>query len=132
MLEVDDSLTSSREGVFAAGDAVLGPASVIEAIAHGKEASIAIDKYLGGQGILQVERAPSEGPITPMDMLERLNKDRQHPPTQYIATEERGNSFSEVGRFYSGSYTIVYLRDRREIRSINAVDAGLEVPALKL
>jgi len=96
VLEVDDFLTTSREGIFAAGDAVLGPASVIEAIAQGKKAAISIDKYLGGPGVLQIEKAPPEGPITPLDMFERLNKERQHPAIQYISMEERGNSFSEV------------------------------------
>jgi NADPH-dependent glutamate synthase beta subunit-like oxidoreductase len=96
VLEVDDSLSTSREGVFAAGDAVLGPASVIEAIAQGKKSATSIDKYLGGPGILQIEMAPAEGSITPMDLLERLNKERQHPTTQYISMEERCSSFSEV------------------------------------
>ena len=36
-------------GVFAGGDVVTGPASVIEAIAAGRRAAIAIDRYLGGR-----------------------------------------------------------------------------------
>ena len=95
VLEVDDSLATSREGVFAAGDAVLGPASVIEAIAQGKKAAISVDKYLGGSGVLQIEKAPPESPISRMDLVERL-KERQHPNTLYISMEERNNSFSEV------------------------------------
>jgi len=35
-------------GVFAGGDAVSGPASVIEAVAHGHEAAISIDRFLSG------------------------------------------------------------------------------------
>ena len=41
---------TSREGVFAAGDAVSGTASVIKAIASGRAAATAIDRYLGGDG----------------------------------------------------------------------------------
>jgi NADPH-dependent glutamate synthase beta subunit-like oxidoreductase len=37
---------TSRPGVFAAGDAVLGPATVIEAVAQGNQAAIAVDAYL--------------------------------------------------------------------------------------
>ncbi|MGI6425075.1 MAG: NADH-quinone oxidoreductase subunit NuoF [Tepidanaerobacteraceae bacterium] len=48
-LKVDkDTLETSIPGIFAGGDCVLGPATVIEAISHGHKAAIAIDKYLGG------------------------------------------------------------------------------------
>jgi NADPH-dependent glutamate synthase beta subunit-like oxidoreductase/Pyruvate/2-oxoacid:ferredoxin oxidoreductase delta subunit len=47
-----DTLATDRKGVFAGGDAVSGPASVIEAIAAGRKATISIDKYLGGEGVI--------------------------------------------------------------------------------
>ncbi|MCY2928315.1 MAG: ferredoxin, partial [Planctomycetota bacterium] len=34
------------------GDAVRGPSTVIEAIAHGQQAAVAIDRHLGGAGVL--------------------------------------------------------------------------------
>jgi len=50
-LQIDTkTLAASREGVWAGGDAVTGPASVIEAIAAGRKAAVSIDKYLGGKG----------------------------------------------------------------------------------
>jgi len=42
------SMETSIEGVFAAGDAVSGPATVVEAIGGGKRAAGAIDRYLCG------------------------------------------------------------------------------------
>ncbi len=52
-LHVDPStMVTDRTGVFAGGDAVTGPASVIEAIAAGRKAAVSIDKYLGGAGII--------------------------------------------------------------------------------
>ncbi|MGD8447972.1 MAG: NAD(P)-binding protein [Desulfobacterales bacterium] len=42
------SMETSKEGVFAAGDSVTGPATVIEAIGGGKRAAEAIDRYLSG------------------------------------------------------------------------------------
>jgi len=42
------SMETSLAGVFAAGDAVLGPATVVEAIGGGKKAADAIDRYLAG------------------------------------------------------------------------------------
>ena len=49
---VPDILMTSREGVFAGGDAVTGPSVVIEAIAAGRKAAESIGKYLGGNGII--------------------------------------------------------------------------------
>jgi NADH-quinone oxidoreductase subunit F len=46
----NDTLATGIDGVFAGGDNVSGPASVIEAIAAGRRAAVAIDKYLGGKG----------------------------------------------------------------------------------
>ena len=42
------TMETDIEGVFAAGDAVTGPATVIEAIGGGKRAAMAIDRYLSG------------------------------------------------------------------------------------
>jgi formate dehydrogenase (NADP+) beta subunit len=52
-------LSTSREGVFAAGDAVSGTGSVIKAIASGRKAAAAVDKYLGGVGRLDRKLAPT-------------------------------------------------------------------------
>jgi len=41
---------SAEAGVFVAGDCATGPASVIKAIAAGREAAASIDQYLGGDG----------------------------------------------------------------------------------
>ena len=55
-----ESLATSVEGVFAGGDVVSGPASVIEAIAHGRRAAEAIDRHLGGDGDTSEILAPPE------------------------------------------------------------------------
>ncbi len=49
----EDSLLTSRSGVFAGGDAVLGPTSLIDAVAQGRKAAEAIDIYLGGDGDIE-------------------------------------------------------------------------------
>jgi NADH-quinone oxidoreductase subunit F len=43
---VGRTLETSRPGVFAAGDAVLGPATVIEAVEQGNKVALAVDEYL--------------------------------------------------------------------------------------
>jgi NADH-quinone oxidoreductase subunit F len=44
--DVTQSLQTSRPNIFAAGDAVLGPATVVEAIAQGNEVAAAVHSYL--------------------------------------------------------------------------------------
>ena len=51
-IEVTDSLATSRDGVFAGGDAVTGPASIVQAIAAGQKAAISINTYLGSRGTI--------------------------------------------------------------------------------
>ncbi|MCG0277912.1 MAG: FAD-dependent oxidoreductase [Thermanaeromonas sp.] len=48
------------EGLFAAGDVVTGPASIIEAIAQGREVARAVDRFLGGDGNIEEKLLPSE------------------------------------------------------------------------
>ena len=49
-------------GVFAGGDAVTGPASIIDAIAQGRVASAGIDRFLGGSGDLERFARPKPVP----------------------------------------------------------------------
>jgi NADH-quinone oxidoreductase subunit F len=44
-----DTLSTTRPGVFAGGDLVTGPNTVIDAIAAGKKAAVVIDRYLRGE-----------------------------------------------------------------------------------
>jgi formate dehydrogenase beta subunit len=63
LIEVDAfTNTTSREGVFAAGDAVNGTSSLIKAIASGRRAAIALDKYLGGSGDIDQQLVPLTEP----------------------------------------------------------------------
>jgi len=60
----DSDHRTSVEGVFAAGDAVTGTKSVIAAIEGGREASQAIDRFLGGDGDIS-EVLLDEDPVQP-------------------------------------------------------------------
>jgi formate dehydrogenase beta subunit len=70
------TLATSRQGVWAGGDAVTGPDSVIRAIAAGRTAAASIDKFLGGNGNIE-EELTSERKIglcaglTPADFVPR-------------------------------------------------------------
>lgn len=58
-----ETMATSVPGIFAGGDCVSGPDTVITAIADGKKAAAAIDRYLGGDGMvtepLTIERRVS-------------------------------------------------------------------------
>ena len=49
LLIVDDNNMTTREGVFAAGDVVTGPLTVVHAVAEAKKAAEAMDLYIQGK-----------------------------------------------------------------------------------
>ncbi|MFH1650943.1 MAG: FAD-dependent oxidoreductase [Chloroflexota bacterium] len=57
-IQADRVTFMARPGVWAGGDAVSGPDSVIRAIAAGRKAAGEIDKYLGGSGDIDEELTP--------------------------------------------------------------------------
>src|SRR3989339_289649 len=93
-----EALNTAMDKVFAAGDAVTGPASVIEAIAQGKQAARSIDKKLSG-----LDRCEELAQLTKYEfsMEEPKNTDkmtREHPVE--IPVAQRKNSFAEVVMCY--------------------------------
>ena len=63
LIELDEyTFDTSREGVFAAGDAVYGTSSVIKAIASGRKGAIAVDRFLDGNGDIDEKLAPDSEP----------------------------------------------------------------------
>lgn len=88
-----DTLATTREGVFAGGDAVTGPAIVIEAIAAGRQAAISIDKYLGGSGVIDEALAPPEE----LEALPEIEEGEKHRiPIPTLSLSERLGNFAEV------------------------------------
>ena len=56
----DETSTTDVPDLYAAGDAVSGPSSVIDAIASGRKAADAIDRMLGGGGIEFIDTTVSD------------------------------------------------------------------------
>ncbi len=87
------TLQTNIKGVFAGGDVVSGPATVIEAIAAGKEAAISIDRYL--QGIDLKEGRPQERQrVKDVPKKGVVKKARAVMPV--LSVSERVRSFKEV------------------------------------
>jgi heterodisulfide reductase subunit A-like polyferredoxin len=56
------SLETNLKGIFAGGDSVMGPGTIIESMAHGRKGAISIDRYLRDEDL--VEGRESEGKQT--------------------------------------------------------------------
>jgi formate dehydrogenase beta subunit len=99
-IEVDEyTHTTNRDGIFAAGDAVSGTASVIKAIASGRNMASAIDSYLGGSGIIDEELAPVEEPGAWLGRGENF-ADKHRCEVTLMPAEQRLNSFGDIGHSY--------------------------------
>jgi NADPH-dependent glutamate synthase beta subunit-like oxidoreductase len=86
------TLGSSVAGVFAGGDVTTGGSTVIEAIAQGQRAAVAIDEYLGGRGVLPPDVSYSLWRPSEQD-LEKAPPRAEEP---MLPAEERSRDFSEV------------------------------------
>ena len=53
-----DTSQTGKRGVFACGDAVTGPSTVVEAMASGRRAATAVDMYLSGQDLETLRGKP--------------------------------------------------------------------------
>jgi NADPH-dependent glutamate synthase beta subunit-like oxidoreductase len=96
-VKVDPATFATRKrGVFAAGDAVTGPSSIIEAIAQGRQASIAIDKFLGGAGV--IDPAGEEPPARVLP--DTAPRGTGRPATEKLPLKLRLDSFDLVERGY--------------------------------
>jgi NADH-quinone oxidoreductase subunit F len=90
-----DTLATEIDGIFAGGDVVSGPASVIEAIAAGRQAAVSIDKYLGGQGIIDQSLAPS-GELTAPPQRAQEEEEQHRSDMALLPAEKRIGSFDLV------------------------------------
>ncbi len=90
------TLATTKEGIFAAGDNVRGPATVVEAIADGKRAAMAIDKYLGGDGVLKDAYRDDLLKMTVSYDEEAYQKERDKVEVPSIPLSERYKNFKEV------------------------------------
>jgi NADPH-dependent glutamate synthase beta subunit-like oxidoreductase len=97
-LVVDKNMATNTPGIFAGGDVVTGPSSVIEAIAAGKKVAVSIDCYLAGKPYPEMEPG---GPIASMDdsvmkwHLRDIEKDSR-TVMPMLQVSERKKCFKEV------------------------------------
>lgn len=68
------TLMTSRRGVFAAGDVLTGTRTVAEAMASGRKAADAVDRFLGGQGLKDEPPREVEVRIEPLAGFYKLER----------------------------------------------------------
>jgi len=88
------TMMTNIDRIFAGGDVVSGPATVIEAIAAGRKAALSIHKYLRGQSLEYGEPVPRIIDIQDVD-INRFNK-RERQRMLTLPVEERIKGFKEV------------------------------------
>jgi len=88
-----ETLQSDDPDIFAAGDAVTGPRTVIEAIAGGKEAAISIDRFIRGEDLREGRKI--EWADTTKGQKEKYHVAKRAPMPN-LKPEERVNDFNEV------------------------------------
>ncbi len=101
-LEVENNtLRCSRPGVFAGGDVVTGPNTVVDAIAAGKKAAIVIDRYVKGEELWQPAepRIPTVY-VPPVDVEDEEGIAERAKPL-LAAVDKRAGSFEEVEKTIS-------------------------------
>jgi len=93
----ESSLMTSREGVFAGGDVVTGPNTVIDAIAIGKQAAEVIGRWLAGEEPIAPRRSRlPDVYIEPILLDEDDQAEADRPEIPEIPAAEREKDWREV------------------------------------
>ncbi len=101
LLTVNGStMETSVPGVFAGGDAVTGPATVIEAVAAGRKAAQSIHCYLRGLPLTEpliLPRRPRAAPVMPISAEEKSRPLRSDMPEIEVTRRKAGFDEVELG-----------------------------------
>lgn len=98
----NEALATDIPGVFAGGDVVLGPASLVEAMAHGHHAAEAIHAFLRSKPMPKMKRAKQDWAPVPNPVVERHPK---HAMPR-LPEGERGRDFREIDLGYTKEQAI--------------------------
>jgi len=92
---VSDALATTRPGVFAAGDSVSGPATVIQAVAQGNQVAWEVDRYLRTG---KAEKIPVVAGYEVVEQQFNLDDyaDSHRPEMPELPIAERRGNFNEV------------------------------------
>lgn len=92
---VNDALATTRPGVFAAGDAVSGPATVVLAVAQGNQVALEVDHYLRTGEVKKIVQQPGYEVVEQPFNVEEYAAARR-PVMPELPVNERGGNFHEI------------------------------------
>jgi len=93
---------TAAEGIFAAGDAVTGPATVIEAIGGGKRAAESIHRYLSGMPQPKMPPVPTRrGRIDRLEVPASTKMTLKRPEMPLLNLDRRRSTFQQVELGYT-------------------------------
>jgi len=96
------SMETSEPGIFAAGDAVTGPATVIEAIGGGKRAAMAIHRWLSGIPQPQMPPVPvRRGRIECLEVPATTKMILKRPEMGFLNIDRRRTTFQQAELGYT-------------------------------
>jgi len=92
-----ETLLSDRMGVFAGGDVVTGPRTVVEAISAGKTAAESIEKYLEGKSLTKEYKLTRPSLyVEPVELTEEEIEEAKRPELSKLSVKQRQKNFKEV------------------------------------
>jgi NADPH-dependent glutamate synthase beta subunit-like oxidoreductase/ferredoxin len=100
VITINKDMQTSLPGVYAGGEVVRGPSSVVEAVVDGASAASAIDKYLGGDGDIyqttttSFKQDPFVGRVEGFASMERVDSPK-------ISPDVRIKNFNMVNNCYT-------------------------------
>lgn len=92
-----ETLLTDRMGVFAGGDVVTGPRTVVEAISTGKTAAESIEKYLEGKSLTKEYKLTRPSLyVEPVELTEEEIEEAKRPELSKLSVKQRQKNFKEV------------------------------------
>jgi NADH-quinone oxidoreductase subunit F len=91
------TMATTRPGVFAGGDVVTGPSSVVDAIAAGKAAAEAIESYLEGRPLVRARQLTRPSfYVSPVELKEDELQQAKRSPMPHLPPSKRKTMHEEV------------------------------------
>ncbi len=92
---VNEAFGTSRPGVFAAGDAVSGPATIVQAVAQGNLVAVAVDRWIRTGELAKPQYITSRHDVHQVQDFDQYVNARR-PQMPKLAVADRCNNFHEV------------------------------------
>ncbi len=93
----EETLATQRQGVFAGGDVVTGPKTVLDAMGAGKLAAEMIDKHLRGEALEREHAVTRPSVYVPaVELAEEELETAERPTVDNLPVAERMHCFAEV------------------------------------